>query len=76
MTDQKESNILWLMVLLVGAVSVCLSVSGGWPINLFYAIFGVSLSVIAGWKLWQARRRRIAERHHRAHASRDRVTQR
>lgn len=53
MTDQKESNILWLMVLVVGAVSICLSVSGRWPLNLFDAVFGISLSAIAGWKLWQ-----------------------
>ncbi|MES2471809.1 MAG: hypothetical protein V4601_03105 [Pseudomonadota bacterium] len=65
MTDQKESRILWLMALVVGAVSFALAFSAPRPLNLFYALFGLGLVAIAGLMVWRLRQRREL-RHRRA----------
>jgi Na+-driven multidrug efflux pump len=65
MTDQKESRILWLMALVVGAVSSALAFSAPWPLNLFYALFGLGLVAVAGLMVWRLRHRRDL-RHRRA----------
>ena len=65
MTDQKENRILWLMALAVGAVSFGLAFKAPWPMNLFYALFGLGLMAIAGPMAWRLRPRRVS-RHRRA----------